>query len=109
VFAAYAQGLGEALARGGRYDNVGSVYGRARAATGFAMDLRLLAAQVAPIDPPTAAIAAPDIEDEALQQRIRELRAAGETVIVSLGGADNPRCNRVLTRANGTWTLVAGG
>ena len=44
VFAAYAQGQPYALARGGRYDEVGKAFGRARPATGFSMDLRELAA-----------------------------------------------------------------
>ena len=34
VFAAYAPGHGRALANGGRYDDVGAVFGRARPATG---------------------------------------------------------------------------
>ena len=42
VFAAYVPGCGQALANGGRYDNVGAVFGRARAATGFATDLKAL-------------------------------------------------------------------
>ncbi|MFT7286630.1 MAG: ATP phosphoribosyltransferase regulatory subunit [Halieaceae bacterium] len=105
VFAVYAPGLGEALARGGRYDNVGAVYGRARPATGFATDLRLLAGQVSVPDLREAAIAAPCIEDAALLARIGELRSGGETVIVSLGGIADPRCTRELTMIDGHWQL----
>src|SRR4249920_262014 len=43
VFAAYAGSRPEAIARGGRYDEVGRAFGRARPATGFTMDLRELA------------------------------------------------------------------
>jgi ATP phosphoribosyltransferase regulatory subunit len=43
VFAAYAGGRSHAVAQGGRYDEVGRVFGRARPATGFSMDLRELA------------------------------------------------------------------
>jgi ATP phosphoribosyltransferase regulatory subunit len=106
VFAAYAQGLGEALARGGRYDNVGAVYGRARPATGFATDLRLLAAQVPPAAQATTAILAPDSDDPALQRRVRELRAAGEIVIVALGATDDPRCGQILTHVDGQWRVL---
>lgn len=42
VFAAYAPGCADAVARGGRYDEIGKVFGRARAATGFSLDLREL-------------------------------------------------------------------
>jgi ATP phosphoribosyltransferase regulatory subunit len=106
VFAAYAQGLGEALARGGRYDNVGAVYGRARPATGFATDLRLLAAQVPPAAQVPTAILAPDSDDAELHRRVRELRAAGETVVVALGATADPRCGQVLKQIDGQWQVL---
>lgn len=106
VFAAYAQGLGEALARGGRYDNVGAVYGRARPATGFATDLRLLAVQVPRSKGKATAILAPDSDDPALQVRVRALRAAGETVIVALGDSTDPRCGQVLEQIDGQWQVL---
>ena len=106
VFAAYARGLGEALGRGGRYDNVGAVYGVARPATGFATDLRLLAARVPQKDAGDGAIAAPALEDAALQERIDALRAGGETVIVALGGVQDERCTRTLIRRDGEWQLI---
>ncbi len=40
VFAVYAPGYADAVARGGRYDHIGRAFGRARAATGFSLDLR---------------------------------------------------------------------
>jgi ATP phosphoribosyltransferase regulatory subunit len=43
VFATYAGGRSHAIAQGGRYDEVGRVFGRARPATGFSLDLRELA------------------------------------------------------------------
>jgi ATP phosphoribosyltransferase regulatory subunit len=43
VFDAYCDGATGAVARGGRYDEVGKAFGRARAATGFSIDLRTLA------------------------------------------------------------------
>lgn len=107
VFAAYAKGLGEALARGGRYDNVGAVYGRARAATGFATDLRLLAAQVEPLARGANAIAAPDAQDASLHAAVRELRDQGETVITVLNNETDSRCTRELVCLNGLWQLQA--
>jgi ATP phosphoribosyltransferase regulatory subunit len=106
VFAAYSQGLGEALARGGRYDNVGAVYGKARPATGFATDLRVLAAQLPAEARQHDAISAPDQADAALLARIRELRSAGETVIVALGGRRDARCGRSLEMIDGRWQLL---
>jgi ATP phosphoribosyltransferase regulatory subunit len=44
VFDAYCEGVAGAVARGGRYDEVGKAFGRARPATGFSIDLRALAA-----------------------------------------------------------------
>lgn len=105
VFAAYSEGLGEALARGGRYDNVGAVYGRARPATGFALDLRLLSKQVAMPATQHNAIAAPARDDPALQKSITTLREAGETVIVALGGEIDPRCGRELAEVAGEWVV----
>lgn len=46
VFDAYCQGVSAAVARGGRYDEVGKAFGRARPATGFSIDLRAVAAVV---------------------------------------------------------------
>ncbi len=44
VFDAYCKGVSGAVARGGRYDEVGKAFGRLRPATGFSIDLRSLAA-----------------------------------------------------------------
>jgi len=43
VFDAYCDGVSGAVARGGRYDEVGKAFGRSRPATGFSIDLRSLA------------------------------------------------------------------
>jgi len=43
VFDAYCEGVAGAVGRGGRYDEVGKAFGRARPATGFSIDLRSLA------------------------------------------------------------------
>jgi ATP phosphoribosyltransferase regulatory subunit len=43
VFDAYCDGVSGAVARGGRYDEVGKAFGRPRPATGFSIELRSLA------------------------------------------------------------------
>ncbi len=113
VFAAYAAGWSNALALGGRYDEVGKAFGRARPATGFSMDLREMAA-AGPAAEPRAAVLAPYTpQDAALQRRIAALRQSGEIVVVDLPGHDDARdelgCDRRLQRVNGQWKVVRSG
>ena len=110
VFAVYAEGCANALALGGRYDEVGKAFGRARPATGFSMDLRevLMVAAQEPVRPPVLAPYHP--RDAALQRAIAVLRSRGETVIVDLPGHEKARaelgCNRRLGKSDGRWKLV---
>jgi len=109
VFAAYAPGWANAVALGGRYDEVGVAFGRARPATGFSMDLREISAAL-PVAPLAAGILAPHVDDQALRVRIDALRAAGEMVVVDLPGHAAHRgelgCDRALQLRDGTWELV---
>lgn len=112
VFAAYVPGRGHAIAQGGRYDDIGKVFGRARPATGFSADLKtLVGLGQACAEPQARAILAPADADNDLLQMIGELRAAGERVIQSLPGQDDDvaamGCDRALRRLNGAWQLVA--
>jgi ATP phosphoribosyltransferase regulatory subunit len=110
MFAAYAPGLPNALARGGRYDHVGEAFGRARPATGFSMDLRELARLIPPAQP-RCSIYAPWVKDPLLQGKIAQLRQAGEIVIQSFPGHDHEmeefNCDRALVpdTASGNWIL----
>jgi len=104
VFAAYAPGRGQALANGGRYNDVGQVFGRARPATGFATDLKALVDLLpAPVQP--GAISVPDADDPALAARVAELRGAGEIVINCLSGEPDARCDRELVEEDGDWQV----
>ncbi len=107
MFAAYVPGFGQALANGGRYDDVGEVFGRARPATGFNTDLKALLQLLAESLPAAAtnAISAPADADPALWQQIDELRQAGEVVITELSSAVDARCNRRLRLVEGTWKV----
>jgi ATP phosphoribosyltransferase regulatory subunit len=109
VFAAFAPGSPDALARGGRYDEVGRSFGRARPATGFTMDLRELAA----LAPPTAArrgILAPCVADRALEAEIARLRMAGEVVVADLPGHAQARvelgCDRIIEKQGDRWMVA---
>jgi ATP phosphoribosyltransferase regulatory subunit len=107
-FAVYAAGVGEAVVRGGRYDEVGAIFGRNRPAVGFSLDLKALASHVLPM-PPRPAIRAPWGEDAELRAAIRQLRAQGETVLCALPGqepgAQEFECKRELAAVGGQWTL----
>jgi ATP phosphoribosyltransferase regulatory subunit len=107
-FSVYASGSTDALLRGGRYDEVGAVFGRNRPAVGFSLDLRALSAAM-PVAPLRAAIRAPWSEDAGLRVAIRELRAANETVVCALPGHDHETqefaCDRELVAVGNQWTL----
>jgi ATP phosphoribosyltransferase regulatory subunit len=105
VFAAYVPGYGEAIANGGRYNDVGSVFGRARPATGFATDLKALMALAPGVQPGVGAIGMPDSDDPALIAKVGELRAAGEVVINCLSGNPDPRCDRQLVEVDDQWQV----
>ena len=109
VFAAYHAGSHDAIAQGGRYDDVGKSFGRARPATGFSMDLRLLHGLL-PQAAQDKCVLAPYREDAALQKKIAELRAQGHAVAVDLLGNAAHRaelnCDRELMLHNGAWQVV---
>ena len=109
-FAVYADGSSDALARGGRYDEVGAVFGRNRPAVGFSLDLKELAA-LAPGGGSRPAIRAPWSEDASLRAAIRRLRVQGETVVCVLPGheheGDEFECDRELVAVGGQWSVRA--
>jgi ATP phosphoribosyltransferase regulatory subunit len=109
-FALYAQGAVDALARGGRYDDAGAVFGRSRPAVGFSLDLRALAGFV-PASPGATAIRAPWGEQPALRQAVRRLRDQGETVVWALPGHGlseaELHCDRELADVGGRWVVQA--
>nr|WP_315478196.1 ATP phosphoribosyltransferase regulatory subunit [uncultured Rhodoferax sp.] len=109
-FSVYATGASDALARGGRYDEVGSVFGRKRPAVGFSLDVKVLASAAA-VRPLRAAVRAPWGEASALRAAIAQLRQQGETVVCVLPGheseVDEFQCDRELVQAAGQWVVTA--
>jgi ATP phosphoribosyltransferase regulatory subunit len=109
-FAIYASGSAGALVRGGRYDEVGAVFGRNRPAAGFSMDLKALVAAVIPRSL-QAAIRAPWRNDASLSRAIATLRSQGEVVVCVLPGheseVDEFHCDRVLLEVAGQWVVQA--
>jgi ATP phosphoribosyltransferase regulatory subunit len=107
-FAVYASNVGEALVRGGRYDEVGAVFGRNRPAVGLSLDLKALSSQVSQTAP-RSAIRAPWGEDATLRAAVRRLREQGETVLCILPGHEHEaqefHCDRELTAVGNQWVL----
>ena len=107
VFAAYAPGHGEAVANGGRYDDIGAAFGRARPATGFNTDIKtLLRLQEQQITPALCGIFVPAELVGSAWSEICRLRAAGERVVVGLPGQPPAvDCDRELGGGPGTWSI----
>ena len=109
-YAAYGGGCRDALARGGRYDEVGAVFGRNRPAVGFSLDLKSLA-EVANNTVAPAAVRVPWGEDAGLRATVRRLRDAGEVVVAVLPGHEVEsqafKCDRELVDVAGRWMLRA--
>jgi ATP phosphoribosyltransferase regulatory subunit len=113
VFAAYKTGVGQSIAQGGRYNNIGRFFGRARPATGFSADLRSLIKLGTLSSRRKSGIFAPTEDDpelrQTLQQKITELRQSGERVIPQLanqtGGAKDLDCDRQIVSRGGQWIV----
>lgn len=112
VFAAFVPGVGQSIAQGGRYDDIGADFGRARPATGFSTDLKTLVSlgnmQLA--DAP-AGIWAPDHHDVYLWQAVQKLRGEGVRVVQalpeqSLADAHEAGCDRQLQLRDGRWQVT---
>ncbi len=109
IYSAFVPTIGREIARGGRYDNIGSVFGRARPATGFSSDLKLLAQlnKSADKQPPNQKIFAPDSSDSALADTIRDLRTQNQIIIQQLPGqcstAKELGCTAILVKEKETW------
>lgn len=112
LFALYdANGI--ELARGGRYDDIGEAFGRARPATGFSGDLVKLALTA------SASSKNPSMQQDGIWieaamsadmwQKIRTLRQAGERVVCKLEGstmnAQDCRCDRQLIQQGSHWVV----
>jgi len=107
-FAMYVAGTSDALVRGGRYDEVGAVFGRKRPAVGFSLDLKELVNAV-PAQPLKAAIRAPWGVEAGLREALRQLRGQGETVVCAMPGheseVDEFNCDRELVHVADKWVV----
>lgn len=110
VFAAFVPGSGEAIARGGRYDDIGQIFGRARAATGFSTDLKLLDNLTTRQFAKPERVFAPATNDAKIQKIITEMRSQGVCVVEQLSGQSGDaramQCNQQLELVAGKWQVT---
>lgn len=110
VFTAFHKDIRCPIVRGGRYDDIGAVFGRARPATGFSGDLKLLASMVAQQSRNKQSIFAPISKDMALQDAVQSLRKKGTRVVFQLNKKEHPQmlgCNYQLVLRNKQWKVEA--
>ena len=111
IFAAFVPTMGKEIARGGRYDNIGAVFGRARPATGFSADLKVLVSLLADESVGQAqGVFAPAVDDVDLSEIVRDLRAKGTRVIQQLPGqsgtAEQLACTAELQKKDQRWVVT---
>jgi len=111
VFAAYVDGLGHSVANGGRFDNMGEAFGRARPATGFSVNVKaLLSLQDCVAQTTDLPILAPVLgaqKDAALRELIQSLRSNNERVVYALTAEQQPQAGqRQIVCENGQWQVV---
>ncbi|MCF6235127.1 MAG: ATP phosphoribosyltransferase regulatory subunit [Gammaproteobacteria bacterium] len=110
VFAAFVPGHGQEVARGGRYDDIGQAFGRARPATGFSMDLKTVVALTAASIEKQTSIFAPCSSDPELMRLVNQLRQQGDRIINELPGQKvdfvESGCDRILANENGIWKVL---
>lgn len=108
VFAVYASGRGIPLANGGRYDNIGTLFGTPRTATGFNTDIKSLIDFMIINQPDIDdtyskdIISAPYDDDPSLWEKVVSLRNNGEIVIFN-GELGSEEANYSLLKKNGKW------
>ena len=109
TFAAYVPGEGQGIAFGGRYDDVGEAFGRARPATGFSTDVKKLFSLSQNEYQQRAGIYAPSSEVPGLTELVDKLREEGERVICDLPGQDGNAkdmgCDRQIELKDGKWQV----
>lgn len=112
VFAAFVPGLGQEVARGGRYDDIGAAFGRARPACGFSSDLKLLMRLNKSVEQTVNnGIFAPWSDDPSQHQAVEKLRKEGKMVVMGLpgqvGSAEEMGCSALLSLQGNEWVVTA--
>ena len=108
IFAAYVEHFGMSIAKGGRYDAIGEVFGKKSAATGFSANLDVLN-MLSNNYEVKELIFAPNVEDENLDKLIAKLRSQKRAVVVELpnqvGTSQEMGCTHELLLIDNLWQL----
>ncbi len=109
IYTAFVPDEGKGVAFGGRYDDIGSAFGRARPATGFSTDVKQLLDLQDIKENRSDKIFAPINNDSVLIKKIQELREQGKIVIQELEGQKHTAiemdCNQSLVFENNDWVV----
>ncbi|MFT7388174.1 MAG: ATP phosphoribosyltransferase regulatory subunit [Candidatus Endobugula sp.] len=110
VFAAYAEGYGDAIANGGRYDHIGEAFGRSRPASGFGLNLTsVMRLSEVNLTAEMTGIYAPASNEHEQWLAVQALRRQGERVVCGLSAAtDNInelQCDRQLVLLDGNYAV----
>lgn len=107
VFSAYIEGVGHAVANGGRYDGIGALFGRDRPATGFTINVNALLDSIVQREEQES-ILAPSLseKDPDLSVTVESLRAEGQRVIYQLGDELPNHCTKKLIKQEGLWQVT---
>ena len=106
VFAAFVEGQGAELARGGRYDSVGEAFGKSRAACGFSADLRLIARLGSKQTELRQVIAAPADDSPGLAALVNQLRQSGKRVVTVFADGDMASYTQSIQLKENQWVVV---
>jgi ATP phosphoribosyltransferase regulatory subunit len=108
VFAAYQQSSSQAIAQGGRYDDIGADFGQKQPATGFSVDLKKLIGKIPSVSVPNEPITVIRVNDAEQANAVQKLRALGEKVIYQLSDTAAPS-NKKLIKLDGRWQVTETG
>ncbi len=107
VFAAYQAGSAQAIAMGGRYDDIGEDFGHAQPATGFSLDLRTLVNQLPNVQNEKDIISVVWSDDPQQKTMVEQLRSQGEIVAYQL--SDTDITSKTLIKQEGHWLVAETG
>ncbi len=109
VFGAYFYDKSHCFARGGRYDSIAENYGKARAATGFSIDVRSLFYYLTKGKKSPQMIFAPyRPSDDLLKKEIQQLRRQGRRVVSALNARQTAAtlgCAYELLKRGNSWVV----
>lgn len=108
VFAAYLPDSAQAIALGGRYDDIGHDFGYAQPATGFSLDLKKLVTRFPESTDTAEIISVRWVDDETQHETVSALRAAGSIVMYVLPDMQTDGDTQLI-KQDGHWKVIKTG